>query len=34
MPKNLTEKIWTAACRQEANAADKLAFEHSAFDLM
>jgi hypothetical protein len=33
MPKNLTEKIWAAACRQEATAADKLAFQNSAFDL-
>ncbi|BEI84075.1 hypothetical protein CcaverHIS002_0406790 [Cutaneotrichosporon cavernicola] len=33
MPKNLTEKIWAAACHQEAGAPDKLAFETSAFDL-
>ncbi|BEJ14915.1 hypothetical protein CspHIS471_0406820 [Cutaneotrichosporon sp. HIS471] len=33
MPKNLTEKIWAGACRQEAGAPDKLAFETSAFDL-
>lgn len=34
MPKSLTEKIWSQACRQEAGAPDKLAFETSAYDLM